>query len=136
MRALVAALLAANLGYLAWTAFGGHGEGPREPERLGRQLQPEALRLLSAEEARAFERRNGVPAACLEAGPFADDRIEAAERSLRNAVPGVTAGRVSRVAAASGQMLRVDAADAALQAQLLGLAEPAFGEQRFERCGG
>ena len=54
LRWLVLVLLLANAGYLAWSQhwLAGLGMAPAtesEPERLGRQVQPEALRILPAQ---------------------------------------------------------------------------------------
>jgi hypothetical protein len=54
LRTLVALLLAANLGFYAWTQgwldpiVGSPSQGEREPERLKRQVHPERVRLLPA----------------------------------------------------------------------------------------
>jgi hypothetical protein len=104
MRAVLAALVAANLLVLAWSLnwlpwLGGPRE--REPERLQRQVQPEAVQLITpsaasaAMQAAAAQRPPGTsPAAtpavdagttvCLEAGPFAASEVAAAERALRD----------------------------------------------------
>jgi hypothetical protein len=60
LRAMVLALLLANAGYLAWTRglLADYGLAPAaqsEPQRLTQQIRPEAMRLLSPEEARQFE---------------------------------------------------------------------------------
>jgi hypothetical protein len=60
LRALVLALLLANAGYFAWTRglladYGFAPAGQSEPQRLTQQLRPEAMRLLTAEEARQLE---------------------------------------------------------------------------------
>jgi hypothetical protein len=60
LRALVLALLLANAGYFAWTRglLADYGFAPAaqsEPQRLTQQIRPEAMRLLTAEEARQFE---------------------------------------------------------------------------------
>jgi hypothetical protein len=60
LRALVLALLLANAGYLAWTRglLADYGFAPTaqsEPQRLTQQIRPEAMRLLSPDEARQLE---------------------------------------------------------------------------------
>lgn len=98
LRALVAALLIANLAFWAWSAgaLDAIGLGPaqeRDPARLALQVQPEAVRVVptaaasalavsaSASAGAASGKAIGV-AQCLEAGPFAAATIEAAERAL------------------------------------------------------
>lgn len=98
LRALVAALLIANLAFWAWSAgaLDGIGLGPaqeRDPARLALQVQPEAVRVVPAAAATALApsafasagttnvKASAVPQ-CLEAGPFAAAAIDAAERAL------------------------------------------------------
>jgi len=125
LRWAVAVLLLANLGFFAWTQgwldplVGAPADSEREPERLARQLRPEAVKLLPARAASAA-------AACLEAGPFAEADAAGAQEALRTA--GVPAERWQLMAAGSAQsLLRIERADAALQAQLQGLKAPALG---------
>jgi hypothetical protein len=105
MRALLAALVAANLLVLAWSLnwlpfFSPPRE--REPERAQRQVRPDAVQLITpsaasaALQAAAAQRTPaGATAApvvgadagatvCLEAGPFAVSEVGAAERALRD----------------------------------------------------
>jgi hypothetical protein len=112
LRTLVALLLAANVGFFAWTQgwldplVGGASQGEREPERLKRQVRPEVVHLLPARPASAASAASAsstvlaaaepspatVPSpACLEAGPYADNELPPAEAALRAA--GVPAGR-------------------------------------------
>lgn len=114
LRGFVAALLVANLLLLAWTLGwldvlpGGVRHSEREPERIDRQVNPDAIQLIAptaasaALQAAATVRTNlppppasaaagntaaGMPdaerPACLEAGPFAAGEVVAAERGLR-----------------------------------------------------
>jgi hypothetical protein len=60
LRSLVLALLLANAGYFAWTRgwLADYGFAPAvqsEPQRLTQQIRPEAMRLLTLEEARQLE---------------------------------------------------------------------------------
>jgi hypothetical protein len=104
LRALVVLLLVANLLFFAWAKgwLGGIGgvrvQGDREPERLARQVTPQAVRLLtpaamqSALAASAGAGAASVPvssAVCLEAGPFvnAADQRAAADEIRRAALP-------------------------------------------------
>lgn len=121
LRLLVAALLLANLLFWAWhqpavtnaLGWAPPAEAGREPQRLQRQVRPEAVRLLPTATS-AGATRAGVPPAssssvadatsttstaqgpagdttlCLEAGPMNDEAAAAAARALSQA--GVPAG--------------------------------------------
>lgn len=94
-----ALLLAAQFGVFdRVAAFGGATSTQREPERLQRQVHPEAVRVLppqaasaaldaaaasAAQAAAAASRARSL--ACLEAGPFGPDETEVAERTLHDA---------------------------------------------------
>jgi len=99
LRALVLALLIANLLFFAW-ARGWlapllqpphHGE--REPERLASQVRPDAIKLLSPQAASAAVAA-ATAVTCIEAGPFNDVDLGNAEAALRAA--GVPAGAWAR----------------------------------------
>ena len=111
LRAVVVALLVANLGFWAWRAgaFEALGLGPsseRDPARLAQQVQPEAVRVVPAAMAAATLRVASAPLGsaaaasaavaaaqapqCLEAGPFAPAALDAAEQAL--AAAGLPAG--------------------------------------------
>jgi hypothetical protein len=93
LRAFVAALLVANLAFFAWSQgwldaiVGVRSIGDREPERLLRQVHPELVRVLSAGDA-ASAAAAPPPFACLEAGPFTDAEVGAAQASAQGALPG------------------------------------------------
>jgi len=93
LRAFVAALLVANLAFFAWSqgwldaVVGVRSIGDREPERLLRQVHPELVRVLSAGDA-ASAAAAPPPFACLEAGPFTDAEVAAAQASAQGALPG------------------------------------------------
>ena len=97
LRWLVVALIAANLGYWAWTAgwlSGPLGWGPmpqREPDRLDRQINPQALRVLGPGEAAAAlaaaSAARQASSQCLEAGPFTVSALESAEQALAAVIP-------------------------------------------------
>lgn len=117
MRALVVALLLANVAFWAWTrgwldgVVGVSPEAEREPQRVQRQVEPQRLRILAAGDA-ARGRPAGAPTQpaaapthpatpaptaaasaaasvqCLEAGPFTPAEAIAAEAALvRAALP-------------------------------------------------
>ena len=86
LRTLVIALLLANAAFFAWTqgwldtVVGAATHAEREPQRLGQQVRPEAVRLLPAPVALAA---SAPPATrCLEAGPFDSTEVVAAEAAL------------------------------------------------------
>jgi hypothetical protein len=100
LRLLIAALLVANLGYWAWR----HGwlapfvdavpHGERDPARLDRQVDPQAVVFVPAGAAsRAASAARDLPS-CVEAGPFDASQVEAAEAALLAQVP---AGNWTRV---------------------------------------
>ena len=90
LRALVAALLLANLAFFAWTqgwldsVVGARAIGDREPERLLRQVRPETVRILPASAASAA---GEAATACLEAGPFSDADVVRAQAAAQGALP-------------------------------------------------
>ena len=99
LRIAVLLLLLANVGYYAWSQglLRSAGLAPQEqsePERLARQLHPEALRVLNGSEARkATEPAPAAPAStpapapapapaeCLQAGPFDERQAEALRKA-------------------------------------------------------
>lgn len=105
LRTLVIALFVANLAWWAWhTPLLGLGSGDsaeREPQRLARQVNPEQIRVLPAQEAPPPSPSPSAPAApaslpqaatalqCLEAGPLDEADFAAAKRDLQGA--GVSA---------------------------------------------
>ena len=112
LRALVVALLLANAGFLAWRAgwleplhgvIGARPEGDREPQRLQRQVNPQAMQLLGGAPAAPAmlagasspglaATSTSAPAAgpdgvCLEAGPFGPAELASAQAALQAALP-------------------------------------------------
>ena len=102
LKAVVIALLLANLAFFAWTegwldaVVGVRAIGDREPERLARQVRPEAIRIPppSAPPASAAAT---TAATCLEAGPFTATELASAEANLRSAWPAAPEGAWSAV---------------------------------------
>ncbi len=90
LRALIAALLLANLAFFIWTQgwldsfVGVRSTGDREPERMARQVRPETIRILPAS---AATEAAPVAPACFEAGPFGDAEIAAAQTAAQTALP-------------------------------------------------
>lgn len=96
MRALVALLVLANLLFLAWSqgwlddAAGVPARGDREPERLARQVRPEAVRILTPQAVAAAASAAELRRVCLEAGPFDAPAAVAAENALSATLPAGT----------------------------------------------
>lgn len=103
LRLLVLLLALANVAYFAWSqgALAPLGMAPSvqtEPQRLATQIRPEAIRLLTADEARQLETggtarpANGASAAaeaaeCLQAGLFNEQQTTALRASLEKTLP-------------------------------------------------
>lgn len=105
LRLLVLLLALANVAYFAWSqgALAPLGMAPSvqtEPQRLATQIRPEAIRLLTADEARQLENSgsaarpaNGASATaeaaaeCLQAGLFNEQQTTALRASLEKALP-------------------------------------------------
>jgi hypothetical protein len=90
LRLIALILLLANGAFFAWSQglLLQWGLGPvqqAEPQRMGQQIRPEALRIVGAEEARRIE--TAAPAVrapeCLQAGPLADNVAEAVRPALQ-----------------------------------------------------
>ena len=100
LRPLLLVLLAANLGFYAWTqgwldaVVGARASGDREPERLARQVRPETVVILPPEAAASSV--NAAPA-CLEAGPFSAIELAAASAALKQALPNAAEGSWAEV---------------------------------------
>ena len=106
LRLLVLLLALANVAYFAWTrgTLAPLGMAPSvqtEPQRMATQIRPEAISLLTADEARQIESSgsaarpgNGASAAadaaapeCLQAGLFNEQQTTALRASLEKALP-------------------------------------------------
>lgn len=99
LRALVVVLLLANALFFAWSGHWldpllGNSPREREPERLARQVQADAVTLLAPAAASAVLAEAASAAAlaaqgtCLEAGPFSDTDIAAAEQAVADLPAG------------------------------------------------
>jgi hypothetical protein len=135
MRTLVALLLLANLGFFALASgwlqpyVGLSTQHEREPQRLAAQLNPDSVRVLAVGAA-----ASAPGTACIQAGPFTLEQIEAVEAGLALAMRApVTWQRQLAEASADARRpqfwLRVEQSDAALRRQLQELmaATPAAG---------
>lgn len=95
LRVLLALLLLANLAFYAWTQgwlmplVEAPRIGLREPARLAAQVRPELVTVApvkgAASAAAAAAAREAEPPVCLEAGPFGDGTVTAAEAALQQA---------------------------------------------------
>jgi hypothetical protein len=106
LRAIVVALLVANLAFFAWTlgwldgVVGVRARGDREPERLALQVRPESVTVLKPGAKGTLA---ATAPACLEAGPFAPADLGAAEAALQGA--GIASGWVDMRSEKNGTWL-------------------------------
>lgn len=88
LKPLLGGLLAANLAFFAWTQgwltglVGVSPDGDREPQRLSRQVQAEAVQLLPP----GTLARRTPPPVCVESGPYTPAELGRAEGVLRAAL--------------------------------------------------
>ena len=95
LRLLVLLLLLANGAYLAWSQglLRAYGLAPMplsEPQRVAQQIRPEALQLLTPEEARRLEAPPLLPvrpAECLQAGLFNEEQTVVLRDRLQSTLP-------------------------------------------------
>ncbi len=95
LRLLVLLLVLLNATYYAWSqgmlrAYGWAPAEQSEPQRLSQQIRPEAITILSAEEARRLEQAASVPPKppeCLQAGLFDESQAEALRKALEVTLP-------------------------------------------------
>jgi hypothetical protein len=103
LRLLVLLLMLGNVGYFAWSQgllkdYGYAPEVQSEPQRLTSQIHPEAIQLLTTEEARKLEGNGGTTSAalpvgdagsgeCLQAGLFDDQQVAALRQRLETTLP-------------------------------------------------
>ncbi|MBA3594925.1 MAG: SPOR domain-containing protein [Pseudomonadota bacterium] len=102
LRLLVLVLVLANAAYWAWSQglLASYGLAPAvqtEPQRLGTQIRPEAIRLLTPDEARKIEAGPGLVASgpageapapeCLQAGLFNEEQTASLRSALETALP-------------------------------------------------
>jgi hypothetical protein len=89
LRLIVLLLLLANAAYFAWSqgvlaAWGLAPAQQSEPQRLGQQIKPEAVRILGGDEAKLLDVAASTPVAkeCLQAGVFEDGQVAAFKQLL------------------------------------------------------
>ena len=140
LRALIVALLAANLLFFGFTRgwldglFGLRSHGDREPERIAHQVRPDSIVLLAA--SAPASAAAGATTTCLEAGPFAGADAAAVEAALRAALPDGSWSESTIAGAGSGaatRTYRLSTSDAAVAARAAGLRLDASG-RGFSPC--
>lgn len=95
LRLFVLLLVLLNGIYFAWSqgllrAYGFAPVQQSEPQRLAQQIRPEAMRILTPDEARRAEaapQTPGKPPECLQAGLFDEAQMVALRRSLEATLP-------------------------------------------------
>lgn len=95
LRFFVLLLVLLNAAYFAWSqgmlrAYGWAPAEQAEPQRLQQQIRPEAIRVLTAEEARRAEQLALTPPRppeCLQAGLFDEAQTETVRKTLEAALP-------------------------------------------------
>ena len=126
LRALLAALVVANVVYFAYTRgaldglFGLRAGGEREPERLSNQVRPQSIRLLPMNTAASAP---SEPVACFETPAFGAAEAAAVESTLASSLPAGswTDSRGERTVGTRTEVThtyRVSTADGALAARL------------------
>ncbi|MEJ6021446.1 SPOR domain-containing protein [Ramlibacter sp. PS4R-6] len=94
LRLLVLLLVLANAAYYAWSRqlLAPVGLAPTqqaEPQRVGQQVKPEAVRLLPGDEARRIEIAAAPrPTECVQAGLFTDPEADSLKSALEGWPPG------------------------------------------------
>jgi hypothetical protein len=122
LRLIVLLLLLANAAYFAWSqgvlaAWGLAPAQQSEPQRLGQQIKPEAVRILGGDEAKLLDVAASTPVAkpqeCLQAGVFDDGQV-AGLKQLLDRWP-VGSWLFESAIEPGGQMLKLPAVDDTLR---------------------
>ena len=95
MRFILLFLVLLNGVFFAWSQgflkdYGFAPAGVGEPQRLGQQIRPEALRLLRPDEIRRLDAAAARSAECLQAGPLDEGQAQALRQALQGALPANT----------------------------------------------
>lgn len=102
LRLLVGLLLVANIGFYVWSQgwvdglVGIKARGDREPERITKQVKAETVHILTPQAVAAAASAAESSLLCLEAGPFDDTTIAAAESVLKSSLPAGSWVRTTR----------------------------------------
>jgi hypothetical protein len=112
LRAIVAALVLANLLFFLWVrgwlepGLPPPRQAESEPGRVAQQVRPESITVLPARAASAaLNAVRDAAAVCLVAGPFGADAVEAAETAMAVAQPASGAWAREAVAAPPAEWL-------------------------------
>ena len=140
LRALLAALVVANLAFFAYTrgafdGFGARSLGDRVPERLAHQVRPQSIRLLPAAPAASAVAETTT---CFESPAFGATESAAVEAVLVAGLPvgtwtDVRGERVTGTRTEPTHLYRIASADAALAAKLQSMKLDASG-RGFSVC--
>jgi len=140
LRALLAALVVANLAFFAFTrgafdSLGARSLGDREPERLTHQVRPQSIRLLPANPSTSAVAETTT---CFESPVFGAAESAAAEAVLFANLPvgawtDVRGERLTGTRTEPTHLYRIASADAALAAKLQSLKLDASG-RGFSAC--
>jgi hypothetical protein len=93
LRLIVGLLLLANIAFYVWSQgwvdglVGVRAHGDHEPERLAKQVRPEAVRILTPQLVAAAAVAAESRLACLEAGPYDDASLPVIESALASTLP-------------------------------------------------
>ena len=96
LRLLVLALILTNAGYYAWShsmlaAYGFAPVAQTEPQRVAQQIRPEALRILTPQEASMAQQRSTptgtVATECLQVGVFNEEQTVVLRERLNSVLP-------------------------------------------------
>jgi len=95
LRLFVLLLIFVNATYFAWSqgmlrVYGFAPTEQREPQRVQQQIRPDAVKVLSIEEARRLEQAAQTPPKppeCLMAGPFDEAQTEILRKALESTLP-------------------------------------------------
>jgi hypothetical protein len=96
LRSIVGFLLLANIVFFVWSQgwvdglVGVRARGDHEPDRLAKQVRPESVRLLTPQAVSAAASAAESRFTCLEAGPFDDAGIAAAQSAVSSVLPAGT----------------------------------------------
>jgi hypothetical protein len=141
LRALLAALVVANLVFLAFThgkldgVFGLNSLGDRDPERLAHQVRPQSIRILPTGAAASAAAET---TACFETPTFSAGEAAAIETVLASNLPAgawldLRADRLVGTRTETSHVYRVANADPALATKLQSLKLDASG-RGFSGC--